>query len=217
MSLPAIYPGVSRDPRNGTRNFLLLIWAVTVFSLYMTSGINSLSTDDAMRLVEVRDLLAGQSWFDMTQYRLDPPTGVATHWSRLIDLPRALMIKFGSMFVSTAVAEKIALIAWPTTLLLVFLAGVSRLAYELAGHTAARIALVFAVLMAPVLQNFRSGAIHHHNVQLALTIWALAFFARMPARPRDGAIAGLLCALSVAIGQQMVPAVAMLAAVVALR
>ncbi|MGA3310763.1 MAG: hypothetical protein ABSD08_19440 [Xanthobacteraceae bacterium] len=170
-----------------------------------------------MRLVEVRDLLAGQSWFDMTQYRLDPPTGVATHWSRLIDLPLALMIKFGSMFVSTAVAEKIALIAWPTTLLLVFLAGVSRLAYELAGHTAARIALVFAVLMAPVLQNFRSGAIHHHNVQLALTIWALAFFARMPARPRDGAIAGFLCALSVAIGQQMVPAVAMLAAVVALR
>jgi hypothetical protein len=79
------------------------------------------------------------------------------------------------------------------------------------------LALVFSVLMAPVLQDFRAGAIHHHNVQLALTIWSLAFFARTPSRPRDSAVAGLLCALSVAIGQEMVPAVAMLAAVVGLR
>ena len=215
MSSPAIDPGL--DPRNDTGKFLLLLWAVAVFSLYVTSGINSLSTDDAMRLVEVRDLLAGQSWFDMTQYRLDPPAGVVMHWSRLIDLPLALMIKAGSMFVSAAVAEKIALAVWPTLLLLVFLAGVSRLAHELAGPTAARVALVFAVLMAPVLQNFRSGAIHHHNVQLALTVWSLAFLARVPSRPRDSAAAGLLCALSVAIGQQMVPAVAALAVVVGLR
>ena len=211
------FPQVPRDPRNGTRNFLLLMWAVTVFSLYISLGLNSLSTDDAMRLVEVRDLLAGQTWFDMTQYRLDPPAGVATHWSRLIDLPLALMIKSGSMFLSTALAEKIVLIAWPTTLLLVFLAGVSRLACELAGHAAARMALVLSALMAPVLQDFRSGAIHHHNVQLTLTIWSLALFARMPSRASDSAIAGFLCALSVAIGQQMVPAVAMLAAVVGLR
>jgi hypothetical protein len=88
------------------------------------------------------------------------------------------MIKSGSMFLSTALAEKIVLIAWPTTLLLVFLAGVSRLACELAGHAAARMALVLSALMAPVLQDFRSGAIHHHNVQLTLTIWSLALFAR---------------------------------------
>ena len=49
-----------------------------------------LSTDDAMRLVEVRDLLAGQGWFDLTQYRLSPPGGVAMHWSRLVDVPLAV-------------------------------------------------------------------------------------------------------------------------------
>jgi len=217
MSLSLIYPEIPRDPRNDTRNFLLLVWAVTVFSLYMSSGINSLSTDDAMRLVEVRDLLAGQSWFDMTQYRLDPPAGVATHWSRLIDLPLALMIKSGSMFLSTALAEKIALIVWPTTLLLVFLAGVSCLARELGGHAAARMALVLSVLMAPVLQHFRSGAIQHHNIQIVLMIWSLVFFVRMSSRPRYGTIAGILCALSVAIGQEMVPVIAALAAVVCLR
>src|SRR4029077_12981056 len=76
---------------------------------------------------------------------------------------------------------------------------------------------IFAALMAPVLQHFRPGAIHHHNVQIALMIWSLALFVRMPARPRDGAIAGVLGALSVAIGQEMVPAVAVLAVIVALR
>jgi hypothetical protein len=217
MPLSLNYPAAPRSDRNDTRNFLLLLWAVTLFSLYLSSGFNSLSTDDAMRLVEVRDLLAGQSWFDMTQYRLDPPAGVVMHWSRLIDLPLALMIKSASMFLSTALAEKIVLIVWPATLLLVFLAGASHLARELAGHTAARMALVFSVLMAPVLQDFHSGAIHHHNVQLALAMWSLAFFARTPLRARDSAVAGSLCALSVAIGQQMVPAVAMLAAVVGLR
>ena len=217
MSLPAASSGACHDQQRDTRNFLLLMWAVAVFSLCIASGINSLSTDDAMRLVEVRDLLAGQSWFDMTQYRLDPPGGVASHWSRLIDLPLALIIKSTSLFAATAFAEKFALIVWPTALLLMFLAGISRLARELAGDAAARLALVLAVLMVPVLQNFRTGAIHHHNVQLVLLVWALAFFTRMPSRPRDAAAAGLLGALSVAVGQEMVPAVAALAAVVGLR
>jgi hypothetical protein len=170
-----------------------------------------------MRLVEVRDFLAGQGWFDLTQYRLNPPNGVATHWSRLIDLPLALLIKTGEILLPTALAERIATIVWPAALLLVFLAGVSRLARELAGDTAARLALIFAALMVPVLQHFRPGAIDHHNAQLVLLIWSLALFAHVSARPRDMAIAGILCALSIAIGQEMAPAVAVLAAIVALR
>ncbi len=145
MSLPAAASGPCHDQHRDTRNFLLLMWAVAVFSLCLASGIDSLSTDDAMRLVQVRDLLAGQSWFDMTQYRLDPPGGVVTHWSRLVDLPLAVSIKSVSLFASTAVAETFTLIVWPTVLLLVFLAGVARLARELAGHAAARLALVLAV------------------------------------------------------------------------
>ncbi len=217
MFMPAADSTASHDQQRDTRNFLLLMWAVAVFSLCLASGINSLSTDDAMRLVEVRDLLAGQSWFDMTQYRLDAPGGVVSHWSRLVDLPLALIIKSVSTFASTAFAEKVALIVWPTALLLAFLAGVSRLAREVGGHAAARLALVLAGLMAPVLQNFRTGAIHHHNVQLTLMIWALSFFVRLPSRPRDAAAAGFLGALSIAVGQEMVPAIAALASVVGLR
>ena len=31
--------------------------------------------DSTMRLVQVRDLLAGQGWFDLVQHRLAPPDG----------------------------------------------------------------------------------------------------------------------------------------------
>jgi hypothetical protein len=54
-------------------------------------------------------------------------------------------------------------------------------------------------------------------VQIVLVIWSLALLERTPVRPRDAAAAGFLCALSVAIGQEMVPAVAVLAVVIALH
>lgn len=217
MHLSAAYPGASRESRFENRILLVLIWVVTAVTLVVTSGINSLSTDDAMRLVEVRDFLAGQPWFDLTQYRLNPPNGVVTHWSRLIDLPLAMLIRANELLLPTALAEQIATIVWPTALLLLCFAGVLQLARELAGDTAARLALIFVALSAPVLQHFRSGAIQHHNIQIVLMIWSLVFFARMSSRLRDGAIAGLLGALSVAIGQEMVPAVAALAVIVGLR
>ncbi len=217
MVLSATYSAASRDPRTDSRILLVLIWSVAVLTLSVKFGTADLSTDDAMRLVEVRDFLAGQNWFDLTQYRLNPPHGMVTHWSRLVDLPLALIIKTAAIGLPTGVAERIAMMVWPTALLFVFLAGAMRLARELAGETAARVALIFAVLMMPVLQHFRPGAIHHHNVQLVLMIWSLAMVARLPSRARDGAVAGILCALSVAVGQEMVPVVGTLAVVVALR
>ena len=71
--------------------------------------------------------------------------------------------------------------------------------------------------MAPVLQHFRPGAIDHHNVQLVLLVWSLALACRAPLRARDAAGAGMLSALSLAIGVEMAPAIAALAGVIALR
>jgi hypothetical protein len=216
MSWSATLP--ARASRSAeTVTFLLIIWAATVASSLIASlgGGESLSTDDAMRLVEVRDLMAGQSWFDLTQYRLAPPEGVVMHWSRLIDLPLAALIGAGEWVMSPAAAERVATTVWPVALLLVFLAGVAALARELADGTAARLAPVFAAITAPLLQHFRPGAIDHHNAQLALLVWSLALGVQPAARP--AATAGVLCALSLAIGQEMAPAIAALAAAVALR
>ena len=43
-------------------------------------------TDDNMRLMQVRALLDGQGWYDLRNYRLNPPVGFDIHWSRIVDL-----------------------------------------------------------------------------------------------------------------------------------
>jgi hypothetical protein len=219
MSVAASYPDRASAQRTDTRLLLVVIWAATV-ATYLFAGWRadeSLSTDDAMRLVQVRDLLAGQNWFDPVQHRLDPPDGVVMHWSRLIDLPIAILIRAGTLVMPQALAERVTTMVWPAGLLLIFLAGVVQFARALAGNAAARLALLFGALMGLVLQHFRPGAIDHHNAQLALLIWSLALAARVPARPRDTAIAGALCALSLAIGQEMAHAVAAIAALTTLK
>jgi hypothetical protein len=218
MSLAAAYPDLPGAKRGiDTRVLVGIVWLATVAAYLATSlGRGSdLSTDDAMRLVEVRDFLGGQGWFDLTQYRLAPPAGLPMHWSRLIDLPLAALIGLGKTALPAALAERVVLIVWPAALLLLFFAGIARLGNALGGMSAARLALIFAALMAPVLQHFRPGAIDHHNVQLVLLVWSVLF--GISARSRDAALAAVLGTLSLAIGAEMAPAIAALAGVVALR
>src|SRR5215831_3130163 len=144
MSLSATYSELAPRERTETRTILLIVWAATVVSYLLSRGFGQdLSSDDAMRLVQVRDFLAGQAWFDLTQYRLNPPEGVTMHWSRLIDLPLALLIRAGDLVMPRELAEDIATLVWPAALLMLFLAGLVRLARELAGDAAARLALIF--------------------------------------------------------------------------
>src|SRR5271170_4207553 len=101
---------------------------------------------DAMRLVEVRDLLAGQAWFDLHQYRLDPPAGLDMHWTRVLDVPLALLIKSFSLVVPAIEAERITRIVFPMALLFGFYAAVINTASRLAGPAAMMPAAVIAVL-----------------------------------------------------------------------
>jgi hypothetical protein len=73
--------------------------------------------DDALRLVEVRDLLNGQSWFDLTQKRYLPPEGVPMHWSRLVDLPLAAAVRVLTPLLGEGLAFGMVAAAWPPLLL----------------------------------------------------------------------------------------------------
>src|SRR4029450_12692927 len=85
----------------------------------MIRTFNLPDTDDNMRIMQVRAWLAGQGWFDLRQYRLDPPYGANIHWSRLVDLPLP-PIKLGlTPFVGGALAEKVAVAAAPMLPMLV--------------------------------------------------------------------------------------------------
>ncbi len=67
--------------------WLLMAAVLLIAGLPAISARNFHEGDDIMRLLEVRDWLAGQSWFDVSQYRIDAPYGAGMHWSRLVDVP----------------------------------------------------------------------------------------------------------------------------------
>ena len=72
---------------------------------------------------------------------------------------------------------------WPLLWLLPAMAGMSAIAWRIAGRDAAVVALLLAVLAAPGFQQFTPGRIDHHNVQLALTLLAVAATAWSDRKP----------------------------------
>ena len=115
--------------------------------------------DDVMCLVQVRDLMAGQGWFDLTQYRLGLDGGMLMHWSRLIDVPIADLIGFFSPFMQPQPAEAAVLFAWPLLLLLPLFAGVAMAAKHLGGRHAMLVALRLTALFALTQARFPSPAL----------------------------------------------------------
>ncbi|MEO1487879.1 MAG: hypothetical protein AAFR88_00365 [Pseudomonadota bacterium] len=91
--------------------------------------------DDTMRLIQVRDLLGGQGWFDVSQYRADAPGGgVPMHWSRLVDLPLALIMLVLTPFLGAANAELAALVITPLLVLGVAMLLAARITWRLIGE-----------------------------------------------------------------------------------
>jgi len=175
-----------------------------------TGGHDAMSTDDAMRLVEVRDLLAGQSWFDLTQHRLDPP-GLPMHWSRVIDAPIAAMILLLRPLLGEQAAETAVLVLWPTFLFGAALMLVPGIAGQMAGQAsrpAQLAALIAAALCAPALVHFRVGAIDHHNAQLVLLLGLFSSAIRIERSHVAAVYAGICATLSLAIGLEMLPMIA---------
>jgi hypothetical protein len=164
-------------------------------------------TDDAMRMVTVRDLLAGQSWYDHVQHRLNTPFGAEIHWSHLVDLPIAALIALFSPFVGSSGAQIAASYFWPMLLLGLLLWVSARLTFRLVGPEGVLPALVLPVLSPAIIAEFTPGRIDHHNLVIVLTL-AIAWTGIEGLRQRRYALyCGLLCATALAIAVESLPAV----------
>src|SRR5260370_6720866 len=160
---------------------IALLWAVVACTLavpVIKDGVfDAMSTDDAMRLVEVRDLIAGQAWFDLAQHRLDPP-GVSMHWSRVIDAPLAALILLLRPLAGAAAAEAVTLTLWPALLfgaaLLLVAAIARRMSVGSNQPTVQLAAVLLAALSPPWLIPFRARALAHHNAPVMMLV-AVAF------------------------------------------
>jgi hypothetical protein len=162
-----------------------------------------LSSDDTMRLAQMRDFMAGQSWFDTTQTRMNAPFGLVMHWPHFVDAALTGLVVVLRPLLG-AQAELGAVRLWPLlTALPVFLA-VTRIGAKLAGREGGIIALVLMATCVAALGTFVPGRIDHHNVQLALCLWMAACLIEED-RPWLFAVAAPLGAFSLAIGLETLP------------
>ncbi|MEQ8900108.1 MAG: hypothetical protein RID11_19635 [Roseovarius sp.] len=166
----------------------------------------------------VRDWLAGQGWYDMTQYRMLPPEGLDLHWSRYVDLGIAALIWPLTFIFTQTQAEAAALVIWPSLLLIGLLSVTGWGGRRAFGPLAAMIAIVAVMIWPPTGANyFHPARIDHHNVQILLTTLIIATLLH-PSRPRlMGAIGGFAAALSLAVGLEMLLTIAIAGMILAAR
>ncbi|MEQ1899514.1 MAG: hypothetical protein ABL866_02140 [Devosia sp.] len=192
------------DPR-----IVLACWAfVAVF--FVVRAVNGLATtplvldtDDAMRLTNVHDLLAGQGWYDQVQHRLNAPYGAEIHWSRLVDLPEAVLVALLRIF--GGLADTIAAFVWPLGLLLVLLIVNGRLALRLGGSGAVLPALILPAFSLVTMAEFAPGRFDHHGPQIIAGLVMLGAAIGALERPRFAILAGIAAALSLGIGIEGLP------------
>jgi hypothetical protein len=199
-----------------------IAWAlVSAFLVALNWGaITTLSfpdPDDMMRLIQVRDLLAGQSWFDVTQTRVDAPGGgVAMHWSRLVDAPLALVILVLTPLFGSTVAEMVAATVVPLMTLGVVMLLAARIAWRLMGDEEATLTSLVIAISIPVLFQLSPMRIDHHGWQLACALAAVNGLMARSSRVGGWVIGGAF-ATWLSISVEGLPLAAVVFALLALR
>lgn len=171
--------------------------------------------DDMMRLAQVRDWLGGQGTNDWTQYRMAPPRGSPMHWSRINDLGITTLILLATPFVGRPDAELFAVLVYPGALFAIALFLSARIGRRLWGQSAGPVAAVVTALAYPGTTVFIPGRIDHHALQVVLIQMLVLMLVRAP-NWRSGLVAGATAAVSLVVGLETAPQVAVLIGVVAL-
>jgi hypothetical protein len=174
-----------------------------------------IDNDDVMRVLQVRDWLGGQNWFDVSQHRLNPPQGGDMHWSRLADLQLAALMAPLTAIFGADLGPKYAAFWAPLVLAVPYVWVVARTAKSLGGQEAFLPGIILAAGAPAALSYFLPGRVDHHGLQIILilgAIWGLFVSTR-----RSSALAGLAIAAGIAIGLEALPLQIVLIAWVAAR
>jgi hypothetical protein len=202
------------------RWWVLLFWLVTSALLVYTrwasiQGFGLADTDDNLRMMQVRALLQGQDWYDLRQYRLNPPYGADVHWSRFVDLPIAGLKLLLAPLIGGLAAERAAVAVAPLLPLGIVMAALAVIARRLIAPAAFALAIAILLCGYSARGMWAPLRIDHHGWQLALLAVAVAALSD-PKRARGGALLGLATGLSLVIGLEMLLYLALAGAIVVL-
>ena len=164
---------------------------------------NSLGdTDDATRLIEVRELIDGRAWFDNTLPRLGGDHPLQSHWSRLIDAPLAALLSTFERVMPQAQAEHALRIVWPLAMLLALFYLLGRETEWRGGRNAALLSVVLAATCITAIVQFLPGRIDHHNAMILCATIGILRLSRSFDDPDAGWTAGAFLGLGTAIGYE---------------
>jgi len=171
------------------------------------TGMTMPDADDYLRLQQVRDWLAGQSWFDVTQHRINPPTGGIMHWSRVVDLPIAAGILLLTPLVGQPTAEMITATALPLIIMLIAMLLVAAITARTVGKMWAPISAACVPFSAITYPQVLPLRIDHHGWQLVLALTLLWGLLDETRKRRSGVIAGIAAAFWLNISIEGLPVV----------
>lgn len=195
---------------------MLAVVAFQAIQGFPTLADSNGDNDSLMRLVEVRDLLTGQGWFDLHQYRMGMEGGFVMHWSRLVDAPiAAIIVAVTALTGSADVAETVARILWPLFLFGLTLLFIIRSARAVGGESVVLPAVVIGTPTLYFLGIYEPGALDHHNVQLMLTLASLLLLLDAPTSRWAALFSGVCAGLMLAVGMETAPYVAVIGICVA--
>ncbi len=161
-------------------------------------------TDDALRLAQIRDWMAGQSWFDTQQMRIHPPFGGDIHWSRIIDAPIAALIALATPILGEKSAEMAVIATYPLLLFALLLGLLACTARRHFGDRTARLAALLLPFSLAVTMQFAPLRIDHHGAQMICAMAALTLALRPPAM-RTALASGVLMAVYMSISFEALP------------
>jgi hypothetical protein len=176
---------------------LALAWSVPNLA---TLALHTSTTDETMRLLQVRNFLDGAGWYGLHEARLDPPRGLDSHWSRLVDVPIAGLILLGGLFFDARGAELFAMIAWPSLVYLALMVAFLAIGRRLVPQAGPLPMIAAVIACLPINSFFKPLAIDHHGVQITLAVVLTAAALWAGKKPIVAAFGGFCACLATAIG-----------------
>ncbi|HDR0627125.1 hypothetical protein ABWH65_07670 [Pasteurella multocida] len=146
-----------------------IIWFLCSVYLIVTHwdivlNLNFNDNDDFMRFYQYREWIKNGNWYLEPMPRFNPDGVLVMHWSRLADIPLAILACFLSLFFDLSIAFAISNTLIPLIYLFIFLLVISFITYLLFGFETAKIAMLIP-LISPLSSRFLPGALDHHNLQ----------------------------------------------------
>ncbi|MFO1059986.1 MAG: hypothetical protein U1E53_23845 [Dongiaceae bacterium] len=207
-------PGSAGLRRHLSSALLILLLCVLALGIGVGAGFDLPTsghlpdTDDYMRMTQVFRWLDGAAWWDVAEPRVDPPSGLAMHWSRLPDLPLAGLVALLEPWLGRLRAALLAASLVPPLLLAACLGCLTWTARPVLGRGRAVLAAILAALSLPLTVKFQPGHVDHDNWQLIFATLALGALVRIAIKPSarlPPVLAAAVFALALWVGGECLP------------